>query len=53
MGRARRTLLDVHHQTLAASELGLPISILSFLAVEGGVFTGEQIAETIEILAPQ
>jgi hypothetical protein len=46
-------LLDGHHKTLAASELGLPISILSFLAVEKGVSTREQITEMIEVLAAQ
>lgn len=46
-------LLDGHHKTLAASELGLPISILSFLAVEKGVSTREQIAEAIQLLAAQ
>jgi hypothetical protein len=46
-------LLDGHHKTFAASELGLPISILSFLAVERGVSTRDQIAEVIEVLAAQ
>jgi hypothetical protein len=46
-------LLDGHHKILAASELGLPISILSFLAVEKGVSTREQIAEAIEVLSAQ
>jgi hypothetical protein len=46
-------LLDGHHKTFAASELGLPISILSFLAVEKGVSTREEVAEVIQILAAQ
>jgi hypothetical protein len=46
-------LLDGHHKTLAASELGLPISILSFLAVERGVSTRKQIDEAIQVLAAQ
>lgn len=46
-------LLDGHHKTLAASELGLPISILSFLAVERGVSTHEHIAEAIQVLAAE
>jgi len=44
-------LLDGHHKTFAASELGLPISVLSFLAVEKGVSTPAQIAEVIQVLA--
>lgn len=44
-------LLDGHHKTLAASEMGLPISILSFLAVDRGVSTHDQIAEAIQVLA--
>jgi hypothetical protein len=46
-------LLDGHHKTLAASELGLPISILSFLAMENGVSTREEAAEVIQILSAQ
>jgi hypothetical protein len=46
-------LLDGHHKMLAASELGLPISILSFLAVEQGVSTREQIEELIQVLGAQ
>jgi hypothetical protein len=46
-------LLDGHHKTLAASQLGLPISILSFLAVEKGVSTPEQVAEALQVLAVQ
>jgi hypothetical protein len=44
-------LLDGHHKTFAASQLGLPISILSFLAVEKGVSTREEIAEMVQVLA--
>jgi len=43
-------LLDGHHKTLAASELGLPISVLSFLSVENGVSTREQIGEAVKLL---
>ena len=43
-------LLDGHHKTFAASELGLPISILSFLAVKEGVSTREEIEEVIQVL---
>jgi hypothetical protein len=43
-------LLDGHHKTLAASELGLPISILSFLAIEKGVSSREEIKEAIQNL---
>ena len=46
-------LLDGHHKTLAASELGRPISLLSFLAVDKGVSTREEIAEAIRVLAAQ
>jgi hypothetical protein len=44
-------LLDGHHKMYAASELGVPVSILSFLAYEKGVSTKEQMAEAIETLA--
>jgi hypothetical protein len=44
-------LLDGHHKTFAASELGLPISIVSFLAVKEGVSIREQIEEVIRVLA--
>jgi hypothetical protein len=43
-------LLDGHHKVYAAAELGMPVSILSFLASEKGVSTREQIAEAIETL---
>jgi hypothetical protein len=46
-------LLDGHHKTLAASELGLPISVLSFLAIEKGISTREQIAQAIHVLAAE
>lgn len=46
-------LLDGHHKTLAASELGLPISILSFLAIEKGISTREEVAEVIQVLRAQ
>lgn len=44
-------LLDGHHKTFAASELDMPVSILSFLAVEQGVSTRDQIGELIQVLA--
>lgn len=44
-------LLDGHHKFYAACELGKPVSILSFLAVEKGVSTREQVAEAIQSLA--
>jgi hypothetical protein len=43
-------LLDGHHKVYAASELGKPLSILSFLALEKGISTQEQITEAIQIL---
>jgi hypothetical protein len=46
-------LLDGHHKILAASELGMPISILSFLAVEKGISTREEIEEVVQALAAQ
>jgi len=44
-------LLDGHHKTFAASELGLPISILSFLAVDKGISSREEVNEAIRVLA--
>jgi hypothetical protein len=44
-------LLDGHHKVYAASQLGKPVSILSFLAIEKGVSTREQVAEAIQTLA--
>jgi len=44
-------LLDGHHKIFAAQELGKHISILSFLAVDKGVSSNEQIEETIQLLA--
>jgi hypothetical protein len=43
-------LLDGHHKLNAAAERGTPVSILSFLAVDKGVSTREQVAEAIETL---
>ena len=43
-------LFDGHHKVYAAAELGVPVSILSFLAPEKGVASGEQVAQTIETL---
>jgi len=46
-------LLDGHHKTLAASELGVPITILSFLAIDKGVSRREEVAEAIQALLTQ
>lgn len=46
-------LLDGHHKTLAASELGAPITVLSFLATERGISTREEIAQAIQALASE
>lgn len=44
-------VLDGHHKLYAASELGKPVSILSFLAIEKGVATRDDVAEVIKVLA--
>lgn len=44
-------LLDGHHKMYAASEVGKPISLLSFLAVDKGISSAEQIVEVLGILA--
>jgi hypothetical protein len=44
-------LLDGHHKVYAAYELGVPVSILSFLAFEEGISTREQVGEAIQTLA--
>lgn len=44
-------LLDGHHKMCAAANAGKPISILSFLAIEKGVSSPEQIAEVLTTLA--
>jgi hypothetical protein len=44
-------LLDGHHKLCAASQARKPISLLSFLAVEKGVSSAEQIAEVLRVLA--
>jgi hypothetical protein len=46
-------LLDGHHKMLAASKVGKPISLLSFLAVEKGISSAEQVAEVLKVLAQQ
>jgi len=46
-------LLDGHHKTLAASELGVPVTILSFLAIDKGVSRREEVAEAIQALLTQ
>jgi hypothetical protein len=40
-------LLDGHRKVYAAAELGMPVSILSFLASEKGVSSREQVAGAI------
>jgi hypothetical protein len=44
-------LLDGHHKMYAASKVGKPISLLSFLAVDKGISSAEQIVEVLGILA--
>lgn len=44
-------LLDGHHKMYAAAEAGKPITLLSFLAVEKGISTADQIAEVLTVLA--
>jgi hypothetical protein len=43
-------LLDGHHKMYAASQARKPISLLSFLAVEKGISSPEQIAEVLKVL---
>ena len=43
-------LLDGHHKMYAASQAGKPISLLSFLAVEKGVSSADQITEVLAVL---
>jgi len=43
-------LLDGHHKIYAAAELGMPVSILSFLALQEGVSSQEQVAQVIGTL---
>jgi hypothetical protein len=43
-------LLDGHHKMAAAAALGQPISLLSFLAVKGGVSSFEEIDQLISAL---
>jgi hypothetical protein len=44
-------LLDGHHKTYAASQANKPILLLSFLAVEKGVSTIDQVADVLAMLA--
>jgi hypothetical protein len=44
-------LLDGHHKMYAASQGGKPISLLSFLAVDKGVSSTDQIEEVLAVLA--
>ena len=44
-------LLDGHHKVYAASQAHKPISLLSFLAIEKGISSAEQIAEVLKTLA--
>ncbi len=43
-------LLDGHHKIRAASNVGKPITMLSFLAVKQSLATEENIAELLDIL---
>lgn len=43
-------LLDGHHKMYAAAKAGKTISILSFLAIEKGISSPEQIAEVLTVL---
>jgi hypothetical protein len=43
-------LLDGHHKMYAASQALKPISLLSFLAVQSGVSTIDQITEVLSVL---
>ena len=44
-------LLDGHHKVFAASQTGRPLTLLSFLAMDHGTSSGEEVAELLEILA--
>ena len=43
-------LVDGHHKVYAAAKNGSPISLVSFLAIDKGISTNEQIAEVISSL---
>lgn len=43
-------LLDGHHKVYAASQTGRPCTLLSFLAVEKGISSAEDVNEMVEIL---
>jgi hypothetical protein len=44
-------LLDGHHKLLAASQTGLPLTLLSFLAVDQGVSTDAEVKELSAVLS--
>ena len=43
-------LLDGHHKTFAASKAGRRLPLLSFLAIDKGIATPEQVERVEEIL---
>jgi hypothetical protein len=43
-------LLDGHHKVVAASKSGLPLTLLTFLAIEEGVSSGEQVEQLVKRL---
>lgn len=44
-------LVDGHHKVLAASQAGLPLTLLSFLAVDKGVSTDAEVQELVTVLS--
>ena len=43
-------LIDGHHKVFAASETGMPCTLLSFLAVDQGVSSPEEVAVLRDIM---
>ena len=43
-------LLDGHHKVFAASKIGLPVTLLTFLAVEQGISSPEQIEHMVKVI---
>jgi hypothetical protein len=43
-------LLDGHHKVFAANKIGLPLTLLAFLAVEKGISSAEQIEQVIKVI---
>lgn len=43
-------LLDGHHKVFAANKVGLPLTLLAFLAVEKGISSPEQIEQVIKVI---